>query len=147
MPHADRANTAAFLEEVINYIQKLQQRIQELETGLPASDKTQMPAGDAAAAATRSHSPQVNQEGNEGLLGNAFATLPEVGSSAQAQASTLQNQKRARDELLAPSSDLTKAAPALADATLSAAAGADKDVDLAEKRLKLGEGNMASLLG
>ena len=146
MPHADRANTAAFLEEVINYIQKLQQRIQELETGLPASDKTQMPAGDAAAAA-RSQSPQVNQEGNEGLLGNAFATLPEVGSSAQAQASTLQNQKRARDELLAPSSDLTKAAPALADGTLSAAAGADKDVDLAEKRLKLGEGNMASLLG
>lgn len=147
MPHADRANTAAFLEEVINYIQKLQQRIQELETGLPASDKTQMPAGDAAAAATRSQSPQVNQEGNEGLLGNAFATLPEVGSSAQAQASSLQNQKRARDELLAPSSDLTKAAPALADATLSAVAGADKDVDLAEKRLKLGEGNMASLLG
>ena len=146
VPHADRANTAAFLEEVINYIQKLQQRIQELETGLPASDKTQMPAGDAAAAATRSQSPQVNQEGSEGLLGNAFATLPEAGSSAQAQASALQNQKRGRDELLAPSSDLTKAGP-LADATLVAAAGSDKDVDLAEKRLKLGEGNMASLLG
>lgn len=145
MPHADRANTAAFLEEVINYIQKLQQRIQELETGLPASDKTHIPAGVAAAAAPRSQSPQVNQEANDNLLGGAFAALPDVGTSVQA--SSLQPQKRARDELLAPSSDVAKAAPALTDVNLSGPASSAKDADLAEKRLKLGDGNMASLLG
>ena len=31
VPHAERANTASFLEEVIKYIQDLQKRIQELE--------------------------------------------------------------------------------------------------------------------
>eukprot|EP00192_Tetraselmis_astigmatica_P020515 CAMPEP_0117665248 /NCGR_PEP_ID=MMETSP0804-20121206/9704_1 /TAXON_ID=1074897 /ORGANISM="Tetraselmis astigmatica, Strain CCMP880" /LENGTH=207 /DNA_ID=CAMNT_0005472639 /DNA_START=253 /DNA_END=876 /DNA_ORIENTATION=+ len=31
VPHADRANTAAFLEEVINYIQSLQKRVLELD--------------------------------------------------------------------------------------------------------------------
>ena len=31
MPHAERANTAAFLEEVINYIDSLKNRVKELE--------------------------------------------------------------------------------------------------------------------
>ena len=145
VPHADRANTAAFLEEVINYIQKLQQRVQELESGLPASDKTEMPVGNAAAAPPRSQSPQVHQDANDSLLSGAFATLPDVGTASQA--STLQAQKRERDDLLAPTSDIAKAPPALTDAALPGPANADKDAGLAEKRLKLGEGNMASLLG
>ena len=33
VPHAERANTASFLEEVITYIQGLQKRIAELEAG------------------------------------------------------------------------------------------------------------------
>lgn len=145
MPHADRANTAAFLEEVINYIQKLQQRIQELETGLPVADKSQMHAGDAAAAAPRSQSPPVTQEANDNLLNGAFATLPEVGSSAQT--SNLQPQKRPRDELLGPAPEVAKPAPALTEANLPGPASTNKDTELADKRLKLGEGNMASLLG
>lgn len=143
MPHADRANTAAFLEEVINYIQKLQQRIQELETGLPVADKSQMHTGDAAAAAPRSQSPPVTQEANDNLLNGAFATLPEVGSSAQT--SNSQPQKRPRDELLGPTPEAAKAA--LPEANLPGPASTNKDTELADKRLKLGEGNMASLLG
>jgi len=33
VPHAERANTAAFLEEVINYIVSLQQKVDEMEEG------------------------------------------------------------------------------------------------------------------
>ena len=143
VPHAERANTAAFLEEVINYIQKLQQRVQELESGLPASDKTQMPAGELAAAAPRSQSPQIHQEQADALLGGSFAPLPDVGTSAQAN--TLQAQKRARDELLA-SADLPKAPQDLSDATLSHPSGTDKNAELAEKRLKLGDANISALL-
>ena len=48
MPHAERANTASFLEEVITYIQGLQKRISELEQGRV----TQTPATQAAPAST-----------------------------------------------------------------------------------------------
>ena len=47
MPHAERANTASFLEEVITYIQGLQQRIAQLE-----KSALQSPATQAAPAAT-----------------------------------------------------------------------------------------------
>ena len=144
VPHAGRANTAAFLEEVIGYIQKLQQRVQELEAGLPASDKTQMPTADLAIAAPRSQSPQMHQEPADALLSGTFAPLPDVGTSAQVN--TLQGQKRARDELLAPASDLPKGPQDLSDAALSGPSNPDKNAELAEKRLKLGEGNISALL-
>ncbi|KAK9787467.1 hypothetical protein WJX73_001427 [Symbiochloris irregularis] len=39
VPHQDRANTAAFLDEVIKYVQSLQQRVRELEAavGVPST--------------------------------------------------------------------------------------------------------------
>ena len=58
VPHAERANTAAFLEEVITYIQALHKRVAELEarsSGLspasappPASGSTRPPSPPAA---------------------------------------------------------------------------------------------------
>lgn len=36
VPHAERANTACFLEEVIKYIEVLKRRVVELETTLQA---------------------------------------------------------------------------------------------------------------
>ena len=49
MPHAERANTASFLEEVITYIQGLQKRISELEQGKVTH---QAPTTQAAPAST-----------------------------------------------------------------------------------------------
>ena len=147
VPHAERANTAAFLEEVINYIQKLQHQIQELESGLPASDKTlQLPVAslDAGAAAARSQSPQINTTEPDALLTANFSALPE--SSSAAQQTNVQREKRARDELLGPADDGVKIGQNLAESSLPAST--DKDsLDLAEKRLKLGEaGSIAALL-
>ena len=147
VPHAERANTAAFLEEVINYIQKLQHQIQELESGLPASDKTlQLPVAslDAGAAAARSQSPQINTTEPDALLTANFSALPE--SSSAAQQTNVQREKRARDELLGPADDGVKIGQNLAQSSLPAST--DKDsLDLAEKRLKLGEaGSIAALL-
>ena len=141
VPHAERANTAAFLEEVINYIQKLQNRIQELESGLPASDKTmQLPAAtsDAVTAGPRSQSPQVNTAEPDALLAGNFSSLPESGSPSQQ--TSVQREKRPREGLLVPAAD------AASEPTLPM--NPDKDsLDLAEKRIKLGEGgSIESLL-
>ena len=141
VPHAERANTAAFLEEVINYIQKLQTRIQELESGLPASDKTmQLPtaAADPVAAGPRSQSPQVNTAEPDALLTGNFSSLPETSSPGQQ--ANVQREKRPREALLVPGADVA------AEPTLPMNPGKDS-LDLAEKRLKLGEGgSIASLL-
>ncbi len=147
VPHAERANTAAFLEEVINYIQKLQRRIQELESGLPASDKTlQLPVAsvDAGAAAARSQSPQVTATESDALLTGNFSALPE--SSAAGQQASVQREKRARDEMLGPAADGSKIGQDLTESSLPT--NPDKDgLNMAEKRLKLGEsGSIAALL-
>lgn len=81
MPHAERANTAAFLEEVITYIGTLKQRVLELEAGLPASEKTVQPpvasTDPASSLAVRSQSPQTNPADSGALLTASYATLPE----------------------------------------------------------------------
>ena len=147
MPHAERANTAAFLEEVINYIQKLQHRIQELESGLPASDKTlQLPVAsvDAGTAGTRSTSPQGATAEPDVLLSGSFSALPE--SSAAGQQASVQREKRSRDDMLASVANGAKIGQDLTEASLPVNPGKDA-VEIAEKRLKLGDtGRIAALL-
>ena len=82
MPHAERANTAAFLEEVITYINTLKQRVVELEAGLPVSGKTVQPTVAPTDPATnlvvRSQSPQTNPADSDAMLTASYAsTLPE----------------------------------------------------------------------
>lgn len=81
MPHAERANTAAFLEEVITYINTLKQRVVELEAGLPASGKTVQPTAASTDPGTnlvvRSQSPQTTAADSDALLTASYATLPE----------------------------------------------------------------------
>ena len=49
VPHAERANTASFLDEAISYIKGLQKRIAELEgrSSVPAPDVPAAPANGA----------------------------------------------------------------------------------------------------
>jgi len=148
VPHAERANTAAFLEEVINYIQKLQHRIQELESGLPASDKTlQLPVAsvDAGTAGTRSTSPQGATAEPDVLLSGSFSALPE--SSAAGQQASVQREKRSRDDdMLASVANGAKIGQDLTEASLPVNPGKDA-LETAEKRLKLGDtGSIAALL-
>ena len=149
VPHAERANTAAFLEEVINYIQKLQQRIQELESNLPASDKTlQLPVASSAAgaeAAQRSESPQINPTATDPLLTGHFSPIPDTNATGQLQGS-VHGEKRCRDDMLGSAADTIKITQELTDSSLPASI--DKEaLDMAEKRLKLGEGgSIAALL-
>jgi len=135
VPHAERANTAAFLEEVINYIQKLQHRIQELESGLPASDKTlQLPVASVDAGTAE---PDV-------LLSGNFSALPE--SSAAGQQASVQREKRSRDDMLASVANGAKIGQDLTEASLPVNPGKDA-LETAEKRLKLGDtGSIAALL-
>lgn len=147
VPHAERANTAAFLEEVINYIQKLQHRIQELESGLPASDKTlQLPVAsvDAVAAGPRSTSPQGATAEPDVLLSGNFSALPE--SSAAGQQASVQREKRSRDDMLASVANGAKIGQDLTEASLPVNPGKDA-LETAETRLKLGDtGSIAALL-
>ena len=85
VPHAERANTAAFLEEVITYISTLKQRVLELEAGLPASEKTIQPtvaSNDGANLVVPSQSPQTNAADPEALLTASYAPLPESNMAA-----------------------------------------------------------------
>ena len=81
MPHAERANTAAFLEEVITFINTLKQRVVELEAGLPASDKTVQPtvasADPGSSLVLRGQSPQTHSADPDALLTASYASLPE----------------------------------------------------------------------
>lgn len=153
MPHAERANTAAFLEEVINYIQKLQHRLQELESGLPASDKTlQLPVAsvDGGAATARSTSPHVNstEPSADALLTGSFSTLSEPSASVQQTSAQRESAvlKRTRDDMLTSTGDGAKMGQDLTEAPLPV--NPDKDaLDTADKRLKLGEsGSISALL-
>ena len=88
MPHAERANTAAFLEEVITYISTLKQRVLELEAGLPASEKTvqpTVPSNDPGASlVVRNQSPQATAADSDALLTASYAPLPESNIAAAA---------------------------------------------------------------
>ena len=67
VPHADRANTAAFLEEVINYIQSLQQRVLELDpktSGAHAAEQVEGAAPKAKAKADHKRR-KSDEEGEE----------------------------------------------------------------------------------
>ena len=81
VPHAERANTAAFLEEVISFISTLKQRVVELEAGLPASEKTVQPSATStdpgSSLVVRSQSPQTNPADSDALLTASYAALPE----------------------------------------------------------------------
>lgn len=44
MPHTERANTANFLEELVDYVQRLQRRVVELEQQLGLAPSVQLPA-------------------------------------------------------------------------------------------------------
>lgn len=81
MPHAERANTAAFLEEVIAFISTLKQRVVELEAGLPASEKTVQPtvasADPGSSLVVRGQSPQTNPADSDALLSASYASLPD----------------------------------------------------------------------
>ncbi|KAK9822563.1 hypothetical protein WJX74_004772 [Apatococcus lobatus] len=61
VPHAERANTASFLEEVIKYIQDLQKRIQELEASGAQSSNTALGKLDALTA-SQTGFPQQHQD-------------------------------------------------------------------------------------
>ena len=49
VPHAERANTASFLEETRQYVLALQARVRELEAQLPPDQPRMLPAAPTAA--------------------------------------------------------------------------------------------------
>ncbi|KAK9915087.1 hypothetical protein WJX75_004589 [Coccomyxa subellipsoidea] len=70
VPHAERANTASFLEEVITYIQGLQKRIAELEQaaagGQPNTQPGTPPAVSGGHASEAGGASPASSEGCEG---------------------------------------------------------------------------------
>ncbi|BDA43493.1 probable transcription factor BIM2 [Coccomyxa sp. Obi] len=73
VPHAERANTASFLEEVITYIQGLQKRIAELEQAAAG--------GQAVAQSTNVQAPAISA----GFMTQAgFSVGPGVGQTPEA---------------------------------------------------------------
>ena len=128
VPHAERANTAAFLEEVITFISTLKQRVVELEAGIPASERTVQPtvasAEPGSSLVVRGQSPQTNPADSDALLTASYASLPE---SNVAVTNAIKLQQPVSESALPASSD-------------------KESLEMAAKRQKLDNGGTMSAL-
>lgn len=115
VPHAERANTASFLEEVITYIQTLQKRIAELEqlTGAGGNQVTAQ-AAMGQAAPTLAH--VAGPASISGAPGVAVSYQVPAAAQPRSNAAVSQGPLDARDKLSFPCTAVHAPHPSLHDA-------------------------------
>lgn len=125
MPHAERANTACFLEEVIKYVESLRNRnaalermIKELQAGGPAGG---MPAPAAVPAAAAVTNPTASMSGAFALPGPAVPDPQQAAAPGLSQVAEHKDTSGATSSAAAVQQSLPVAAPAAAVGPVPAA--------------------------